>query len=55
MPMNLPPEPAAIIKSINDIRDGAEADAEARKLRDKIKDDMEQGVDQSNRPTTSGK
>ena len=49
--MNLPPEPAAIIKSINDIRDGAEA----RKLRDKVRDDTEQGVDQSNRPTTSGK
>ncbi|MEU7475464.1 hypothetical protein AB0A63_05725 [Lentzea sp. NPDC042327] len=50
--MNTPPEPPAIIKSIQDM---AESDAEARRIRDKIKDDTEQGVDQSNRPTTSGK
>jgi hypothetical protein len=52
MPMSLPPEPPAIVQSV---KDAVEAEAEARKQREKRTDDIEQGVNSSNQPKTSGK
>jgi hypothetical protein len=52
MPLNLPPEPPAIVRNIQDVM---EAEKESKAQRDKRTDDLEQGVDASNRPTTSGK
>jgi hypothetical protein len=52
MPLNLPPEPPAIVKNFQDVM---EAEKESKEQQDKRKDDIEQGVDLSNRPTTSGK
>jgi len=52
MPLTPPPEPPAIIRNVQDVM---EAEQESKAQRDKRKDDLEQGVDSSNRPTTSGK
>ncbi|MFD6073778.1 hypothetical protein [Amycolatopsis lurida] len=51
MPLNLPPEPPAIIRNAQDVM---EAEKESKEQRDKRKNDLEQGVDASNQPTTSG-
>jgi hypothetical protein len=52
MPLTPPPEPPAIVKSVQDVM---EAEKESKAQRDKRKDDLEQGVNASNRPKTSGK
>jgi len=52
MPMTPPPEPPAIVKNFQDVM---EAEKQSKEQRDKRKDDLEEGVDASNRPTTSGK
>lgn len=52
MPISLPPEPPAIIQTVQDAEQAA---MELKQQRDKRKDDIEQGVNASNQPNTSGK
>lgn len=52
MPVPLPPEPPAIVRKAED---AADAERESKKQREQRKDDIEQGVNASNQPKTSGR
>ncbi|MEU7524681.1 hypothetical protein AB0A74_03005 [Saccharothrix sp. NPDC042600] len=52
MPISLPPDPPAIVEKV---QDAMQAEMESKQQRDKRKDGIEQGVNASNQPKTSGK
>jgi len=51
MPVPVPPEPPAIIQKAED---AADAERESKRQRDQRRNDLEQGVNASNQPKTSG-
>jgi hypothetical protein len=51
MPVPVPPDPPAIVRKLED---AAEAEQESKRQREKRRDDIEQGVNASNQPKTSG-